>query len=394
MSSLSSMQARADVSRGQRVSRFIECYLLPVGLALYILANFLPVSGKATNNVFYVLGALPALLWAVLNPGQVLQAWRSFSLFWVFLLVYAVWGLLHPHSISPKPVLYVTLLFFSLWAIRRPGGEAHFYLFAWLALLAVLTLAWTSFQWFQRWSSEGLAPRIVLWDDQNPLRTSMLICAGLAWSWLFVIEPRMAERHRGERVVIFLGLLLLMAWAAVIFQSRSVLLGVGAFLGLSLLTRRGPGLPVLVGILFALGLLGWGLGWHEVLAARGLSYRTEIWQDAWQHLSGVCGLWVGCGDDEYLFLQRFTHPHSAYWSILYEHGLPVFLLFLVCALVWLVQGLRYRSRWLLVASIGWGGVLTTTGGVIHSPSAYWIYFWIPTFLAMFECHEAANRRVA
>lgn len=393
MNTLIDIPPAVTLSRGQRISRCLERYLLPVGLALYILANFLPISGKATNNVFYVLGALPALLWVFLNSKQLRQAGRAFSLFWGFMLVYAIWGALHPQSLSPKPVLYLTLLFFALWATRQPEARVHFRLFAWLAFLAGVALLGTSFQWLQRWSADGVAPRIVLWDDQNPLRTSMLICTALAWSWLFVLEPRLTGRPAALKAAAFLMVLLLMAWTAVVFQSRSALLGVAAFLGLLLITRRGPGLSVFLVVVLVAGVFGWFLGWHEVLAERGLSYRMEIWQDAWQRLQGVCGLWMGCGDDGYLFLQRYTHPHGAYWSLLYEHGAVVFFLFIACALTWLVQGLRYRSRWLLVAVIGWGGVLTTTGGVIHSPSPYWIYFWMPTFLAMIECQAAKARQV-
>lgn len=385
------MPSPTELTRSQRITEALERYWLPLGLAFYILANFLPLTGKATNNVFYVLGALPTLLWVFLNPRRVVDALRDFSLFWVFLLVYAIWGALHPHFVSPKPVLYIALLFLGLLAIWRPDGRPQDHLFAWLACLSLLALMWTSFLWYQGWREQGIAPRIVLWADHNPLRTSMLICASLVWYWLFQVEPRLQKHGPVARLLGLLTVFVLLAWCAVVFQARSALLGVAGFLVLLLLTRRAPRLNILVPALAAVVLLGWWLGWHEVLIERGLSYRMDIWQDAWQRLSGACGLWAGCGNDDYLFLEQFTHPHSAYWSILYSHGAVVFLLFLLCALTWLIQGLRYRSRWLLVAAIGWGGVLTTTGGVIHSPSPYWIYFWMPTIWAMLECRDAARR---
>ena len=126
------------------------------------------------------------------------------------------------------------------------------------------------------------------------------------------------------------------------------------------------------------------LGWHEILLRRGLSYRLDIWQEAWHRIHDVCGVMQGCGDDGYRFIGRLPHPHSAYFSMWYYYGLLPFLMTLAGMLWLMVRGVRLRSQWLLVAAVGWGGILTTTGGVIHSPEPYWVYFWMPTLVLLLQ----------
>ena len=373
----------ASPARAPRVSGQLLVYLSACGFFLFVIANFLPLSSKFQNNVFYGLCALPTVLWFALRPRQLSELLGRFAWFCSCLLVLAGGSLLHNDLASLKDVLYIAVLFLSLALLWRSGSSLPLRLFDGLAVVSLVALMAASVLWLKYWAAGEQAPRISLWGDLHPIRTALLVGCGLAAFWVFRISPWAQARGRVSRFSALFAMLLLLVWCSVVFQSRSLLLGIFAFLvyELVLAKRVWPGLLLLTLVSFAV----WLVGWHEMLLQRGLSYRLDIWLDGWNRLQDVCGLLRGCGDDGFRFIGTYAHPHSAYWSILYANGLLVFLFIAASLLALLVKGVACRSRWLQVAMIGWGGVLTTTGGVVHSPAEYWIYFWLPTFFAMFEC---------
>lgn len=361
----------------------VVTYLLASGFFLFVVANFLPLSSKIQNNLFYALCALPTVFWFILHPGELSGLFKRFIWFWGCLALLAGGALLHGDLASLKDVFYVAVLFLALELLWRFGAGLPLRLFDCLAAISIIALAAASALWLQHWAANEQAPRISLWGELHPIRTALLVGCGLVSLWVFRVAPWIQAKSRTARFCILFGMLLLLIWCSVVFQSRSLLLGIFAFLAYELLLARRawPGLVLLVLISLAV----WLLGWHEMLLQRGLSYRLDIWMDGWNRLQDFCGLLRGCGNDGFRFIGTYAHPHSAYWSILYANGLLIFLFIMGCLLAMVVKGVSCRSRWLQVALIGWGGVLTTTGGVVHSPAEYWIYFWFPTFFAMFEC---------
>lgn len=353
--------------------------VLPFGLALFILGNFLPVSAKTLNNLFYGLCALPAVLWFLARPAQMLELFNRLSLFWWLLLCVLLGGYLSAFgTAAPKSVLYIALLTLVVSYLWLQDQRMLRRLFLWLGILSVLLLLWAT--WF--WLTHKSGMRLRLWRDMHPIRMALLAGSGLAALGILWLLPRLEVRGALWRSAGLFVLLLALAWCSVVFQSRSLLLGAGVLFFCELLMGRRPWLPLAAVVL--LGGVVVALGWHEILLRRGLSYRLDIWQEAWHRIHDVCGMVIGCGDDDYQFIGRFPHPHSAYFSMWYYYGLLPFLMTLAGMLWLLVQGVRLRSSWLLVAGIGWGGVLTTTGGVIHSPEPYWVYFWMPTLALMLQ----------
>ena len=73
----------------------------------------------------------------------------------------------------------------------------------------------------------------------------------------------------------------------------------------------------------------------------------------------------------------------------YRNGLLGGVLFSLFALLWLNYAWRARSRWLLLALLGWGSLLTTSNGVLTSPQPLWIYFWLPVFMAVLDGQRSA-----
>jgi hypothetical protein len=291
---------------------------------------------------------------------------------------------------AAKAAFYVSLLGLVMLALHRWDARAEQWLFSWLAVLAVAALGWATYAWVGAYQPGSVPPRIQLWGKASPIHIALMIVTALVFLWEFWLEPKMRQLGNLAYLLGVVIFSLLVVWSTIPFQARGALLGYVVY-GLMKLVMDNRRWYILGGIL-AVAVAGWFLEWYVVLAERGFSHRPQIWSDAWQRLTQVCGLLAGCGNDDHVFAGAFAHAHNAYLMILYEYGLVVFLPFAIFALMFFWKGLRYRSRWMLVAIVGWGGVLTNTAGVVHSPQPYWIYFWMPTFLAMLEYRELCQDR--
>ncbi|MBF7729845.1 hypothetical protein [Pseudomonas sp. N040] len=353
---------------------------------LFCLAFYLPLSSKATNNVFYVGLALPTFIWLLARPRALMSLWRPFA--WLFVLLSLMVTLDASDVAGLKKALYL-LLFFASCVLLEGGRPGVQQVFSWFALASVGILLWVAVDWLWIWLHGERWVRYVylLGVNINPVYVSLLITSALVFLWLFHVSDRL-ERH--SRAALVFGLLVLAGLVVLcssIFQARSALLGFGLFFTAYCVTKRMLVLGLALLVLLA-GLLFF-LGGAELLLNRGLSHRTDIWQDAWQRLTTQCNVWLGCGADDYLFLGKWQHPHSGYFSMLYRNGVLGALLFALFAAVFFWQGIRARSRWMLLALVGWGSLLTTTNGVLTSPQPLWVYFWLPTFMAIIEGQQAA-----
>lgn len=359
---------------------------IAVVMAVFCIAFYFPLTSKTINNFFYVAIALPCLFFVMVKPRAMLVLLKEFSWFFVLLLALIV---VNAEDFSDfKKFLYLFLFFVacvfldrSRW--MRPGGIALITLASCGIFLLIL------FDWLLMWRGSGHLTRYgVLWGERiNPVYFSLLISSALIVLWLFCIEGWLKQRGRLAFLAGFSALMVLVLLCSVVFQSRTTLLGLAFFLVGYALQRGGVLQVALLGLLLALLIVFSGA--IDVLMQRGFSYRLEIWQDAWARLSGVCSIWWGCGDDGYRFLGKFHHAHSGYVSMLYRNGLVGGLMFGILAVLFFWRSSRACSRWMLVALFGWGSLVTTTGGVLTTPKPLWVYFWLPTFLAMLEAQKDA-----
>lgn len=358
-------------------------WLWLIGLEVFLLSNFLPLPYQVTANLFYLFGAIPAILWCA-RHREIFVSWlRESWALWLFLLSIALAASLQGHPADSKPCLYVFLIGLVVLMLSNLDRRAIDVLFTGLAAVALGVVAWASYAWFQVYLASGEFQRIELWGSKHPINSALLVISAFVWFWEFKAGPAMQAKGKVVYFSAMLGFFLLVVWSTMPFQARSALLGFLVYLTLKMWLNQYRW--HMVAGLLVVGALAWLTGLHMVLYERGFSYRPEIWADAWQRLSQECGFLLGCGKDGHMFAGRWTHAHSAYLMPLYEYGLLVMLPFALFALRLFRDGLRCKSRWLLVAAIGWGGVLTTTGGVVTSYKPFWIYFWIPTFMAMVEC---------
>ncbi|NMG00640.2 hypothetical protein GPA27_24980 [Aromatoleum toluolicum] len=355
-------------------------------LFVFCVSFYTPISSKASNNVFYIGLGLPALAWWLSRPRAALGLFRVAPAFLAAYGALAAWLVIADPTFL-RDTLYIAALFVCCAMLERHGsGVARAYTgFALvsMALFAFAILKWAQLAWVHHFWG-----RITLWGQgENPVYAGLLISSSLVFLWLFHVEPRLRDRSRPAYLVALLGLVALGGLCAVVFQARSALVGFAAFLVVLLIQRRLVVVGSLLAVVAAVAL--WDSGVADALLERGGSYRIEIWGDALRRLESECSLLVGCGKDDYRFLGQFFHPHSAYVSILYEAGAIGLALFLAMALAFFVAAWRSRSRWMLVALVGWAGVATTTPGVIVSPRTLWVFFWIPTLMAVLESGRPA-----
>lgn len=356
--------------------------LLLVGFTIVVLNNFLPVPHQHTANVFYALCAIPAIVWCITHRAAFASWLQSTWTVWLFTLSIAVAAALKGEWDALKPCMYVFLLGIVALQLSNVNRLAVQTMFVGLAAAAFGVVVWASYTWLNSYLSSAVLQRVTLWGGKHPLNTALLIVFLLVWFWEFKLEPALQSRGKAVYLLALLGFFLLVVWSATPFQARSALLGFLVYLMLKVWLS--PYRWYMMAGVVMVTMVVWLTGLQVVFYERGFSYRPEIWMDAWQRLSQVCGMTFGCGHDGHLFAGHWTHAHSAYLMPFYEYGLVVAVPMAIFAFKFFLDGILCHSRWMLVAAVGWGGVLTDTSGVVFSFKPFWIYFWIPTFMALTE----------
>lgn len=347
----------------------------------FLVSFFAPISAKAVNNIFYIGLALPALVWwgSAIRIGHL--PFYTAPAFFTFLGLLSAYLAFKTRGFLVDSV-YLVLLFIACVMIERDKGAVRRIYYA-FALVCIVLLGVAVVEWASVVRAADMVPRIALWGHaENPNFAALMIISSLVFLWVFDLDERLGGYSDFARWSGFIAIAVGCVACALVFQARSALLGFGLFIA-GYAARGKYFKPIALSASVALVLL-FLTGWGVVLLERGLSFRPAIWSAVVRRLIDTCGAVTGCGKDDYLFLGEFFHPHSAYLSILYYGGLVGLALFVGVAVAFLIRSWRGNSRWLMVALVGWGGVVATTSGVIASPRPLWVFFWIPTFMALIE----------
>ncbi|MDR2874394.1 MAG: O-antigen ligase family protein [Methylobacillus sp.] len=360
----------------------VFCKLMAGIFLLYLLSFYIPPIKPKT--VFY-LGLMPlGLLWLLWRPIALGDWLKAFG---IFLLPLAAIQLLNIHGMDDiKLWLYMAVFLTCCVMVERStwGAERVYSVFAWCG---VLVLCYSTVDWLWIWHQSGQWIRYenLFGRSVDPINTSVFIASGLAFLWLTTFEPKLKQH---STLALFAGLVVLsglVLLAALVFQSRTALLGFGLFMVAYIVMRRMWGLGLLA--LIAIAVIGYLAGADQILSQRGLSYRPQIWADAWHRIIDTCGIWFGCGNDGYGFRAeqyRFTHPHNLPLGILYSDGVVGLALIGIFVVAYVRGGIRLKTPWFLISLIGIGAQLTNMSWLLTSPKAYWIYFWVPILLAFIQ----------
>ena len=362
-------------------SKLISKYYWMAALFCYLVAYYFPLTAKSNNNIFYIGLAFPSFVWFLRKPDAIFQYCKSFKWFFVpFLILSFVLSIKDSSFVADS--MYVLLYFIFFGAISREKDHIQKG-FLGFALVSVVVLGMAVAECLLVWAQTEVWTRVTLQGgSKNPIFAALMIITALTFIWVFYADDYLNAKSVFLWSLGFSVFVILCALCIVVFQARSAIVGFGLFILMYLIkTRR-----ILFGffVVSSVMVLFFYSGVGGVLLDRGLSYRTVIWADAVNRLVNDCNLLFGCGKDGYRFSGQFYHPHSAYVSTLYHGGIValVLLLFLL-AEIWR-RGWASRSKWLLVAMVGWGGVLTDTAGVITSPRALWVFFWLPTLMTAID----------
>lgn len=368
--------------------RGLQVYLT-VAMLAFFLAFYFPLSSKVVNNFYYVGIALPCLFLVFSTPRALAGLLRGFA--WFFILLLALVVVNAAEVADLKKWLYLFMFFMACVFLdhSRWGVRLCFTLFA-LFSCSVFLFVLSDWSWIW-WQSGQLIRYGMLFGERiNPVYSSLLISSSLIFLWLFYVEDWLRQRSKIACAAGFFVTMALVLLCSTIFQSRTTLLALAVFLGGYALYRRMILAVLLLVVLLA--VLAVASGFSELLLRRGFSYRLDIWLDAWVRLNEVCGIWWGCGVDDYRFLGKFYHAHSGYMALLYRNGLVGFFIFVSLAVLLLWRCGLARSRWLLLALFGWGSLVTTTNGMLTTPQPLWIYCWLPTFMALLEAQSGTLDR--
>ena len=369
-----SAKLRDTLSKGSH----LLAIAIAASIALYCISFYFPLSSKAKNNIFYIGIAFPTALWALFNRPETISFLKNHFLQLIIILTLST--LFASDLGDLKTGLYIVSLFLALYIIQA-AGIATKALITYSSISLGLFIYFT-YNWISISTSSGSWIRYSEFFENyiNPVYTSTLIVSSLAAIWILKIEPRTKHSSAIIKFSSLAGLTVIALLCTIVFQSRSTLVGFALFLAAyTALTRQWVLIAVTMSATLVTLTAG---GFGEGLLARGLSFRPEIWLDAYVRVTQTCGAFIGCGSDGHQFAGHWSHAHSAYVSTFYRTGLAGTLLFLILLALSAYQGIRRKNPWLLVALIGWGSLLTTTYGVFSSPNqSYWVYFWIPTLLA-------------
>ncbi|MBL8450646.1 MAG: O-antigen ligase family protein [Dechloromonas sp.] len=199
--------------------------------------------------------------------------------------------------------------------------------------------------------------------------------------WLGWLLTDSAGGSRLTRITALVPILLLLVFTG----SRTPLLATlatGLWLAAAIGGRRAA--LLLVGLIVGCGAIV--VLFQDLVLARGLSYRPEIWANALNQ--GLQKPWFGHGLGAPLTIQlpdfsyAFRDPHNMTLSVFYRGGFAGVGLWVALYTVALVGALRHRrDRFVVVASaaVVYGLVagMTEGGALFPRPKEHWFLIWIP-----------------
>ncbi|MBE1162313.1 O-antigen ligase family protein [Dyella acidiphila] len=375
---------------------------LLVGLAASPVGNKVWNPGKPYHDSLLVLFMAPALWWVLKRHRAFGQRIAQSVDVWL-LLVFLAWSSVsslwanYGHIGDNLFVAVYVLLFVLTWAAVAAGNPQWFrHLLFWGAVgLALSALgAEVTFPWrilhTNMWQEQGRLVSFGSLDNPN--------LAGFAYGAAIVWLAQTTVRGRWMHALQIVSLLMLAIFVVTTY-SRAAWLAVLAAQICMLLTARHGHVKLRALVILAIAALAIGLGgWHYV-EQRGMSYRPQIFQQAWDLIRAHP--WHGLGMGSHYEIQigdlNWSHSHNAFTHNAIMLGLPGGLLWVA---MWLIVGWR---GWLF-RHIGTGRCLLAlwvfstvafqfdAPELMQKPSVEWLMGWLPLAISMGLAWRVQNIR--
>ncbi|MBN2645359.1 MAG: O-antigen ligase family protein [Desulfuromonadaceae bacterium] len=352
--------------------------LLPISLLVISISFFIIEEAKTRNNIYYITFLAPTIfLFVKYKSFSILKENKELLLFFLLSVISTIISGNHPVD-NIKHALYLCALLVGLHTCHEEQTLFDKALFSY-PVIVVFFFSIAAYHWTEKYLASGSFKRITLYAAAaNPVHASLMILVGWVGFWLFWAIPK----YKGHKEFLFYIMTGGALFICLVFQSRSALVGVFIALSTWIILNKEKKIGLIAVAFLSAGALTTGL--HEAFLNRGSSYRLDIWQNALSNIDGIEWLIGTAERKEHLYLGKFYHEHSAYLSILIKNGLLGLIPFIVFSVNYIKQGIRTRSNWFILSLIGWGALITTSNGLIDSLRPLWIYFWIPTFLALID----------
>ncbi|WP_312374734.1 O-antigen ligase family protein [Stutzerimonas nitrititolerans] len=357
--------------------------VLPFGLVALMTGMFWIGDRSDYHRVFYILVALPTFIALLARPHRIAQG-ASSPIFIVFLafsgyvLLSILWsGTDKSFGTLLKRPLYIALLFYCVAVVILAAPDRINTVLR-ISIAGAVCAALISIIVF--YGSGGRGRLDGYGALYNPLLTSHVYgCfAALALGLLSSTEHK---REHGF-LLISIALLAVMLLAT---GSRTPLVGITATVIWIVMARADRrALWVLAATCVAALLLVAFM--PESVTSRGLSYRPEIWKEAWSQISQKP--WLGYGYDHPMVFpikgieDAFADPHNMELAILFSGGVVGFVLWLALYTVSLWFAWNNRHTPLVVAAAaalvyGFAAGLTEGNSFMSRPKEHWFLIWIP-----------------
>jgi O-antigen ligase len=368
-------------------SHYLTSYWLTAGVLVMLTGMLWGGSRGLYPQSFYWFLAAPTVLLALLRPAEAKLWGRSPVVIATLVLgLYVILSLAWNDSVarsasSIKRPLYVLALLggFISVSVRYPGRLALLLKLASLAAGVTAVGALVAFTGWANWPSTRLDGMGAL---TNPLLASHVLGFFLAVSLIFWAGTR------GYESALFGVVCLSLLTAILATGSRTPLIALAATLTwIAAIMPNRKTLTILAACL--LGVVATISVAPELVTSRGLSYRFEIWQDAWAQIQSH--LWFGHGFAYPIAIEisgfdfAFNNPHNIWLSILHQLGLVGLLLWVALYVTAFRACLGSPDRPLsAVASsalvYGLIAGMTEGGSFLSRPKEHWYLIWIPLAL--------------
>lgn len=369
-------------------------YALVVFLASYF---FLPTS-KMVNNIYYVLLALPALIYIVKSKFLDFEISYMVFLWLALLLVYFLSALFSGAGLQYYKHLLYVFIFLSVCVFFVKSDllfKDSFYKFSfWLVSFYVVLSAvvyWVTGRY-------GFGERIIWLPARmsGPIYTSMLISALFS----VALPAWIKQKKYLELLSAFVISLFCMSF---ILQSRSGIVAMFfvAFIYFAYLfyVRKGSFYIVLFSVLsivflFLIYYYSENIPVVDQLVKRADSGRFELWSLLLKDFN-ECNYLLGCGTDfksEQLIygVHPINHAHNIFLALLVHTGLLSLALFLLICVSALYLAFINKSYWglYLLSSIV---ALNFDGSqLIGNPDELWVLVLLPIFMIMLKSSKFSH----
>jgi len=364
-----------------RYSKTIH-HILCLGFLILLSGMFWLPERPDYHRAFYITLALPTFIALVMAPRRIPLLFSNgifliFLIFSIYCLLSLTWSDTDNAltSLAKRP-LYISLLFFAVTLIAL-HSEKNLYSVILTGMTIAAISAALSVSYFIFFDTTDRLPGYrALY---NPLLTSHVY--GMFAAMCMALFFHTKRNQLPYTLPIFSALFTLI----ILTGSRTPLLGLAATCTWLVLPQRNRVAYNVLASTLAIGSLLLLVN-PESITNRGLSYRPEIWHQAWLQIQNH--LWFGHGYDHPMIFwvegisYAFADPHNMELAVLFSGGIVGLLLWLALYATALVFAWRNRQdRLVLLASsaliFGFTAGLTEGNAFLSRPKEHWFLIWIP-----------------